>query len=138
MTVKELMVFFEGFYGEKYSGVFRDTMISYLDGRPPGFYLAAAEVLTKRFSRIYSKAPGPAEFEKHMDEIRAMMPKPEPLPEAAPLEMTDKEREEFFRMSEEFRKNHKGKTGPMAGTLSGVLAFTEMGANMAEIKTEGK
>jgi hypothetical protein len=32
MTMRGLLTFFEQFYGEKYSGVFLDTMCGYLDG----------------------------------------------------------------------------------------------------------
>jgi len=69
MTLKELLAYFENYYGEKYSGVIYNTLAGYLAGYSEDFLQAAAAVLVKRVSRVYHKAPGPAEFEKHMDEI---------------------------------------------------------------------
>ena len=86
MDAKGLMVFFEMYYGEKYSGAFLEATAAYLSGRKEAYYKAAAEVIVKRFSRVYGKAPGPAEFEKHMDEILAAMPKPPALPDLPPKE----------------------------------------------------
>ena len=87
-TVRELLNFFEKYYGERYSGKFLDAMLGYLDGYSDEFCKAAAEVMVKRFSRSYGKSPCPADIERHMDEIKAAMPKPKALPEARP-EMTD-------------------------------------------------
>ena len=70
MTLKELLNFFENYYGERYSGVFLEAMTGYLSGKSPEFYEAAAEVMIKRFSRIYNKVPGIAEIEKHLEEIK--------------------------------------------------------------------
>jgi hypothetical protein len=96
MTLKGLLVFFEEFYGEKYIGVFSDTMMTYLHGYSDNFYNAAAEVLVKRFSRTYNKVPGPAEFEKHMDEILKAMPAPKELPEPEIQLGTQEEQEKFI------------------------------------------
>ena len=87
-TARELLNFFEKYYGEKYAGAASDAMIGYLDGYSDAFCKAAAEVMIKRFSRCYGKSPCPADIERHMDEIKAAMPKPKALPEARP-EMTD-------------------------------------------------
>ena len=80
MTLRELLTFFEGFYGEKYSGVFLDTMTAYLDGSSSDFYRATASVIVKRFSRTFGKVPGPAEIENNMSEILETMHKPVLLP----------------------------------------------------------
>ena len=85
-TAKQLIEFFEKYYGEKYSGVVFDTMISYLSGYTANFYKATAEVMVKRFSRVFNKAPGPAEIEKHWDEISASIPRPVYLPKYNPKE----------------------------------------------------
>ena len=81
MTAKELLRYFENYYGEKYSGIFLDTMISYLDGYSEVFLQTSAKVIIKRFSRIYNKAPDIAIFEKNMEEIISAMPKPVSIPE---------------------------------------------------------
>jgi len=95
---RELMGFFEKYYGETYSGVFRDTMAAYLDGRSADFLRASAQVLVRRFSRTFGRVPGHAEFETHMSEILASMPKRERLPEPrVEPELSDAEREEFLR-----------------------------------------
>lgn len=69
MTVKELLAFFENYYGEKYTGMFLDVMTEYLDSYSEEFLSAIAKVMVSRFSRIYNKAPCPADINKNMDEI---------------------------------------------------------------------
>ena len=81
MTTKELLDFFERYYGEKYSGVFLETMLSYFEDSSPGFRKATAEVITMRFSRIYNKVPDVAIIEKHFDEIKRSIPKPKMIEE---------------------------------------------------------
>ena len=81
MTMKELLTFFEGYYGEKYSGFFLDAMTAYLFNRSEAFYKATANVLVKRFSRTYGKVPGVAEIERNLSEILDTMPKVKALPE---------------------------------------------------------
>ena len=85
---KDLLGFLEEYYGEKYTGTTLDVMTDYLDGHSDAFYRATVQVMTRRFSRSYGKSPCPADIERHMDEIKAAMPKPKALPEARP-EMTD-------------------------------------------------
>ena len=87
-TARDLLDFFEEYYGEKYTGTTLGVMTDYLNGRSDAFCKAAAEVMVKRFSRSYGKSPCPADIERHMDEIKAAMPKPKALPEARP-DMTD-------------------------------------------------
>jgi len=118
MTLKQLLTFFENYYGEKYTGVVLDAVAAYLDGYSAEFYKAAAEILPKRFSRVWNKAPCPAEFEKYMDEILCIMPKPEALPEPLP-ERDEEACEKFIR---EAREIFKGKNrGPMADVLEETL-----------------
>jgi hypothetical protein len=107
-TLKGLLVFFENYYGEKYTGVFLQTVTDYLGGHTPDFYKAAAEVLVKRFSRIYNKVPGLAEFETHMDEIKAAKPTQYYLSEPKP-EVSDGERAEVGKMADEFIRRAKAK-----------------------------
>jgi len=101
MTMRELLAFFEGFYGEKYSGIFLDTMTAYLADCSPSFYKATATVIVKRFSRTFGKAPGPAEIELNMNEILQAIPKPVLLPECEP-ELTESEREDARKMLKNF------------------------------------
>jgi hypothetical protein len=96
MTFRGLLAYFEEFYGEKYSGVFLDTMTKYLNKYSADFYNAATEVLVKRFSRTYNKAPGPTEFEKYFDEILHTMPKPKKLPEPETQIATQEEKRDFI------------------------------------------
>ncbi|MCL2556867.1 MAG: hypothetical protein FWE09_00145 [Treponema sp.] len=93
MNARTLLDFLERYYGERYSGVFLDTMLDYLDGRGEDFLRAAALVIVKRVSRAYGKAPGHAEFERHMDEILAAMPERPALPQETEPPITDEERE---------------------------------------------
>jgi len=116
MTMKELLVFFEGFYGEKYSGVFLDTMTAYLDGYSADFYQAAASVLVKRFSRAYGKAPGPAEIEQNKTEILSIIPRPKELPEPEER-ITPEEAESFLK---KIKEQFSGKK-PMADVLLRTL-----------------
>jgi len=120
MTTRELLTFFEMFYGEKYSGIFLETMTTYLSGYSGEFYKAAANVLVRRYSRSFGKAPGPAEFEKHKEEILATMPEPKKLPEPKP-ERPDKETLDTFfsNLKEHLRKLDPG---PMAKVLEETLA----------------
>jgi len=80
MTAKGLLSYFENYYGEKYSGIFLDTMISYLDGYSENFLQTAAEVIIKRFPRIYNKVPDVSVFESNKNEIFDKMPNPKQLP----------------------------------------------------------
>jgi hypothetical protein len=124
MTKRELLTFFEGYFGEKYSGIFLDTMMSYLDNYSEDFYKAAANVLVRRFSRSYNKSPGPAEFEKNMDEILAAIPKPEALPEPE-FKQTDEEWAEGLEIMAEIKAVLRKKPGPMteifSKTMEGVV-----------------
>lgn len=119
-AARDLLSFFEGYYGEKYSGVFLEVTAAYLENRPPEFYRAAADVVVRRFSRAYGKSPCVAEFEKHLDEIERAMPEPECLPEPA-MSITDEERAERLAQLEEFRRAI-GRKGPMSGHLANTLA----------------
>ena len=113
MTAKDLLDIFERHYSDKYSGIFLETTLEYLDGYPADFYRAVAKVMILRFSRIYNKVPGPAEIEKHMFEILDTMPKPTPLPEPK-YEISDEEMAECLKVVEEIKQIQKGKTGPLA------------------------
>jgi hypothetical protein len=114
MTLKNLLIFFENYYGEKYTGVFQSVMLDYLSGYSESFYQAVASVIVKRFSRTFNKAPGLAEIEKHMEEILGMIPKPEALPEPLP----ERDYEAHERAMQEIREIFRQKDrGPMADTL---------------------
>jgi hypothetical protein len=117
MTARELLTFFENYYGEKYSGVFLDTMAAYLDGYSEKFLIAARKVIVLRFSRTYNKAPDPSVIEKNMDEILATMPKPEALPEP-PMERA--KTEEFAEFIRQMRLG-SNKNTPMSKALNKVL-----------------
>ena len=106
MTLNNLLLYLEQIYNERYSGIFRDTMTSYLAGFSEGFYQAAAKILVKRFSRTYNRAPGPAEFEKNMAEIINAIPFPPALPEP---KMTDDEKLETLQFLNALKKSLKEK-----------------------------
>ncbi|MDR1176110.1 MAG: hypothetical protein LBK83_11650 [Treponema sp.] len=91
MTKRNFLAFCEQYYGEKYDGIRLDVMDGYLEGKSGMFLDAAAGVLVKRFSRIYGKAPGPAEIEKYWDEILGSIPEPSPLPDQGEY-ISDEER----------------------------------------------
>ena len=115
MTMYELLTFFEGYYGEKYSGVFQDTMTAYLDGCTSEFYLAIRKVMVLRFSRIYNKVPGPSEIEKYMDEINTVMANiSNLLPEPEKQYATKEEAQEWLK---EIKGMLSKGTGPMAGII---------------------
>jgi len=120
MTLKGLLSFFENYYGEKYTGVFLDATTAYLDGHSENYYKAIAEVMIKRFSRIYNKAPGPAEIEKNMEEIDhvfAAIPKPL-LPEPTEACATSEEAAEYIKaIKDMFSKG----TGPLAGAMAKAI-----------------
>ena len=102
MTMKELLTSFECFYGEKYSGVFLQTMTEYLAGFSPRYYPAIYAVMVKRVSRAFSKSPGPAEIEQHKNEIIDSVPRPVYLPEPAEEEFyTENLFERFINLRRE-------------------------------------
>ena len=101
MTLKELLSFFENYYGSKYAGAFGSTVAGYLDGYSAAFYKAAAEVIVERFSHIYGKLPDVAAFAKHKGEILKSIPKPPPEPER---ELTEEERARGLECLEEIRR----------------------------------
>jgi hypothetical protein len=107
MTLKELLAFFESYYGEKYTGTFLDVMVSYLENCSENFYSAAAKVIIKRFSRIHNKAPDPAEIEKNMNEILAELNTSKLLPEPY-QELSDSDIKEWQEMYERFLERIQG------------------------------
>jgi len=121
--MRELLGFFERYYGEIYANEVLGVMAEYLGGYSEEFYRAAAKVLVKRFSRTYNKAPGPAEIEKHKEEILAVIPRPYALPEPEEAIATREEVEGFLK---EMRERMGRGTGPMAETLANV--FETMGS----------
>jgi hypothetical protein len=92
MTKQDFMRFCEEYYGEKYNEAVFSVMDNYLDKKSGPFLDAAATVLVKRFSRTNRITPGPAEIERHLDEIL------DSIPEIGPPEpeerLSDAEREE--------------------------------------------
>jgi len=97
MTLKELLGFFENYYGEKYTGIFLDVMTDYLDGYSENYYKVVAAVLVKRFSRIYNKVPDPAVIEKNIDEINSMLPEKIYIDEPQKKRATPEEAEMFHK-----------------------------------------
>ena len=119
MTLKELMQYFERYYGEKYQGVFFEAVADYLSRETKGFYRAAAKIIPRRYSRIYNKAPGLAEFEQCRKEIEKEMPRPKQIEEPR-YEPTEEERAECLKMLDEHKAKLK-KKGAMAGPLAKTL-----------------
>jgi sugar-specific transcriptional regulator TrmB len=122
MNVRQFLTFAESYYGEKYDGVVLDVMQGYLENRSSEFLEAAANVLTRRFSRTYKKAPGPAEIEDNLDEIYETMKKPVCLPEARE-EISDEERQKVGAMLHELTESFKAgkRPGPLSGPLSDAM-----------------
>ena len=121
LTMRELLNYFEGYYGEIYFGVLLDTMLGYLEGRSSEFYEAAADVITSHYSRSWNKAPGKAEFEKYMDEILLAMPKPKYLPEPEEA-ISDEERADWIK---KLKRAFSKKSGPMTTALAGLVTNLE-------------
>jgi len=116
MTVKELLNFFEVYYGEKYTGLFLDTMAEYLKDGTDEFLSAVGKVMVLRFSRIYNKVPCPADIEKYIDEIYKAMSAPNHyLPEPAESAATPEEALEWLK---EIKEIISGGTGPTAKPLN--------------------
>ena len=121
-TARELLNFFEKYYGEKYSGDVLDAMLGYLDGYSDAFYKAAAEVMIRRFSRCYGKAPCPADIERHMDEIMNSMPRPPSVPAPEPV-ITDEDRAAGLEFVGEIMALLRAKrNAPLAGPLAGAMS----------------
>ena len=118
MTMRELLIAFEKFYGEVYTGIILNSMIGYLEGYSEDFYDAAFHVITRRFSRRWGKSPGQAEFEQYMGEILYAMPRPLSLPEP-PFDI-NQDREKKNKILEEIMEILKGNE-PMAKTLSKAM-----------------
>ena len=110
MTLKNLLEYFEKYYNEKYSGVFLDTMTNYLSGKNAAYYTVVAEVMVKRFSRIYNKVPGVAEIESHREEITSELSwkAPKSLPETS--EISTEEVNENLSLVDELMERLKSKT----------------------------
>jgi len=114
MTVKELLRFFENYYGEKYTGVLLDTMTDYFEDCSEEFLSAVGKVMILRFSRIYNKAPCPADIEKNMEEIMTVLNQPKVyLPEPTEPRATDEEAQVFHEQLKAFL----GRKGAMAKPL---------------------
>ena len=116
MTVKELLRFFEDFYGEKYTGIFLDVMLEYFEGCSSEYLLAVRNVMILRFPKN-NKVPGSAEIEKHMEEIEnvfSAIPKPL-LPEPETEYASPEEAQEWL-------KDIKGILSKGKGPLAGVMA----------------
>jgi hypothetical protein len=111
MTVQEFIQFCEEYYGEKYQGKILAVMNGYLDKKSERFLDCAAAVLTRRFSRTNRMAPGPAEIEKHLNEILDRIPEVKP-PEPKE-QLSDEEREEMSKnllwLSNELKSRSKSK-----------------------------
>ena len=80
MTVNNFMTFLETYYGEKYTAVTGAVMRDYLSDASETYLDAAVKVTTKRITRSFKVAPGPAELENLHEEILEAMPKRENLP----------------------------------------------------------
>jgi len=116
MTVKELLTFFESYYGEKYTGMLLDVMTDYLADSTKEFLLAVGKVMVLRFSRIYNKVPCPADIEKHINEIYEAMSAPKHyLPEPAESGATSEEALEWLK---EIKDILSKRTGPTAKPLN--------------------
>jgi hypothetical protein len=133
MTVRQFLIFCESYYGEKYDGVVLDVMQGYLEDHSPEFLDAAANVLTRRFSRTYKKAPGPSEIENNLDEIYAKMPKPVYLPESRE-EISEEERQRVGAMLHELTESFR--VGKKPGPLSGILSASLEGVSEALQRAE--
>jgi len=120
MTVKELLNFFESYYGEKYTGIFLDVMLDYLEDCSDEFLLAVRKTMVLRFSRIYNKVPCPADIEKNMDEILSVMSAPKVyLPEPEEPRATPEEAQIFHEQLMAMLKTKKG--GAMAKPLNELV-----------------
>jgi len=123
-TVRDLLDFFEEYYGEKYAGTTLGVMTDYLDGHSDAFYKAAVKVMTKRFSRSYGKSPCPADIERHMDEIVGAVPRPARIPEPE-IQITDEERDARLELLAEARiriwgGRRSAAARPLAKALEGL------------------
>jgi hypothetical protein len=105
MNKREFMRFCENYYGEPYADKRFDVMSAYLDGKSEQFFDVAASVLVKRFSRANRISPGPAEIEKHLDEILDIVNEPVALPERKPPSNEDREAvtDFFYKLAEKLR-----------------------------------
>ena len=108
MTLKNLLEYFEKYYGEKYTGVILDTMVEYLEGHGSEYYQAVRSVMIKRFSRIYNKVPCVAEIESHREEILSTVAWKVSLPETS--EISKEEVDENLNLVDELMKRLKNKT----------------------------
>ena len=73
MTPRELMAYFENYYGEKYTGAFQEAMFDYLSDCKKEFLTAICKVIVLRYSRSHNKSPDPAIIEKNIEEIFKVM-----------------------------------------------------------------
>jgi len=107
MNVKELLVYFENYYGEKYTGVFLEVMLDYFENCSVEFLQAVAKVIILRYPRSFNKSPDVAIIEKNFEEISKWMIKiqiqnalPEPPEERCDPEIARKyisEMREIFK-----------------------------------------
>lgn len=60
MTIRNLLNFFEEYYGEKYTGIFLEVMREYLKRFTENELDAISNVIVKNFPRHFNKSPDPA------------------------------------------------------------------------------
>jgi hypothetical protein len=119
MTVRELLTFFENYYGEKYTGLFLDTMTEYLENGTDEFLSAVRKIMVLRFSKIYNRSPCPADIEKHLGEIYEVMSSPKLyLPEPENQYATKEEAQEWLN---EIKSVLSKGRGPLAGVMAEAI-----------------
>jgi len=125
MELRELLNFFEDYYGGKYTGALLDVMTAYLDGYSREFYLAVQKIMILRFSTCYNKIPCPADIEKNLDEIYEVMPSLKPLlPEPAAEYASPEEAQEWLK---DIKGMLRKGTGPLAGAAMKAIGGSENG-----------
>ena len=132
MTVKLLLGFFEAYYGEKYTGIFLDTMLDYFDECSTDFLEAVRKVIILRYPRSFNKAPDVAVIEKNIGEIHKAMEdikNRNALPEPPTVICSSEEAEKYIsEIKRTFKNTHRGG---LASSLMKVVSNCEMRMNNA-------
>jgi len=107
MTTEQMMGSLASYYGEAYTGILGASVRDYLDGFDARTRATLFELLVRRYSRRWGKAPDVATIGEYLEEAeQAARPATKEI--EAP-QLSDAERKELARLIDGARKTPEGR-----------------------------